>query len=83
MWALIIFIIYHAGYAGGAGATTVQGFTSKAKCESAGYETTVEMNNAGYRYLSNGMLGVGAYKVKADTIRGEAVRYGYRCIEVE
>lgn len=83
MWALIIFIIYHAGPAGGAGVTTVHGFTSKAKCESAGYETTVEMNNAGYRYLSNGMLGVGAYKVKADTLRDVVTRYGYRCVEVE
>lgn len=83
MWALIIFIVYHAGYAGGAGATTVQGFTSKQNCETVGYETVVEMNNAGYHYITNGMLGIGSYRTVADTLKGNVVRYAYRCVEVK
>jgi len=82
MWTLIIFAIFHSGYAGGMSATNVQGFTSKLNCEKAGYELTT---NTAHRQFYNQYVGTFTNKIKLDSteILSSAVRYSFECVEVK
>lgn len=82
MWALIIFAIFHSGYAGGISSTNVQGFTSKTNCEKAGYELTTNTANRQFYYQR---VGTFSNKVKLDSleIHNSSVVYSFECIEVK
>ena len=83
MWTLIIFTVFHSGYAGGMSSTTITGFSSLRNCEKAGHELVTKAPDTRYFYnqMERPLFGKDTIQLYSTTHR--AASYGYQCIEVK
>ena len=83
MWTLIIFTVFHSGYAGGMSSTTITGFSSLRNCEKAGHELVTKAPDTRYFYNQMERPLFGKDTIQLYSTTHGAASYGYQCVEVK